>query len=546
MKSMDKLTKSFILILLFISIPHNKVHGVELLVKASLGDEYAKYCISSEFGVEESNMNSGLDKLGYSSIPVPENSDLDEVISYLLENGMEYVEVDEERYAYEESEYNSLYLKNALWAMAKIKIPYAWSLTNGNNNVLVAILDSGIDNKHPAVRDRLVSGFNCVTNTGDLDDDTGHGTHCAGTVVGISEDFMGAAPDCRVLPIKVLAKGKGFSSWIAKGIVYAVDSGAKVISMSLGSKKPSRIELDAIDYANSKGAIVIAAAGNNGSSDPEWPASYENVLSVAASDECDNRAEFSNYGPTVQVAAPGDKIYSTVVGGFGFKSGTSMATPYVSALGALIYSLVDDINPEAVRELICSNSDPIGDWVCYGRVNYARTIDNLCQKYLPEKVMTPFDVSLITGASSKNLLPEIISTSTENIDNCAEVKSVAVSNLGQKATIGVDFSLEDKRNAMNQLELQIYLVDPLEINYEVFLYDWYTKTYNRIKMFVPISSDSYRILKVALPRGDKYYSAEGKFKIQFSATDLMKKGFFSKIIPKSFQIKIDMIRIVQF
>lgn len=204
----------------------------------------------------------------------------------------------------------------------------------------------GIDGDRNGKVDDLV-GWNGVASTSDAGDDNGHGTHVSGTIAARSDNGVGVAGvnwKARILPLKFLdASGSGSTSAAVNLIYYAADSGAKVINASWGGAGYSQSLSDAIQYAGSKGAVFVAAAGNSGTDDdasPFYPASYPlaNIVSVAAVDSAGGLAGFSNYGKTsVDVAAPGVDILSTTLGGgYGWLSGTSMAAPHVSGVLSLL------------------------------------------------------------------------------------------------------------------------------------------------------------------------------------------------------------------
>ena len=184
-------------------------------------------------------------------------------------------------------------------ADADIDASGAWQVTQGNKNVVIAILDSGIDQSHEDLRTKVTRNIN-FTGSRTVDDEFGHGTHVAGTAGAQTNNRVGVAgtcPSCSLFNVKVLdATGSGPWSGVASGITWATDNGAKVINMSLGSYAPSQTLEAAVNYAVGKGVVVVAAAGNDGQNWGFYPAAYPNVISVAATDNRDARASFSNYG----------------------------------------------------------------------------------------------------------------------------------------------------------------------------------------------------------------------------------------------------------
>ncbi len=271
------------------------------------------------------------------------------------------------------------------WALEKANAPAAWSLSTGQGT-LIAVLDTGTDLDHPdlASKVRTDIDWDYIHDDAVAADDHGHGTHVSGIAAAATNNGVGVAGlgwEATILPLKVLdADGVGYEDDLAAGIRYAADNGADVINMSLGGPYACPfIVQEAVDYAYAKGVVVIAAAGNHGgSSGPNaemFPANCEHVLGVAATTSSDAHASYSNYGNHVSVAAPGSSIYSTLRGGgYGYNSGTSMATPYVAGLAALVRARYPSYTPDQVASAILDNADDLGTtgWDQYygcGRIN---------------------------------------------------------------------------------------------------------------------------------------------------------------------------------
>jgi thermitase len=223
------------------------------------------------------------------------------------------------------------------WGVSKIEAPQAWQITRGDQSIIVAVLDTGINRDNRDLADRVVAEVN-FTSSPTSDDLHGHGTHMAGTIAAI-------APECRLMNVKVADDaGKCEPSVVATGIIWAVDQGARVINLSLSILGSSDLER-AVDYAWSHGAVLVAAAGNKGTSEPSYPAYYDNCLAVAGTNEDNNLALLSSYGDWVDVAAPGFNIYSELPGAeYGYKTGTSAAGAHVSGVAALVFSVAEDTN----------------------------------------------------------------------------------------------------------------------------------------------------------------------------------------------------------
>lgn len=257
------------------------------------------------------------------------------------------------------------------WHLEQIDVESGWASADGRG-VVVAVIDTGVafsdgTGRFRRVRDlggdAFVPGYDFVDDDDEPFDEHGHGTHVAGTIAQTTNNgygVAGVAPRARIMPIRVLdASGRGNTADIAESIRWAADNGADVINMSLGGPMPSRIMLDAVRYAHRKGVTVVAAAGNSGWSRPSFPAAYDNVIAVSATQYDRTTTFYSNYGKYIDVAAPGGNtrvdqnddgrpdgvMQETLVNGdpgahdFLLYMGTSMASPHVAGVAALVHQL---------------------------------------------------------------------------------------------------------------------------------------------------------------------------------------------------------------
>lgn len=256
----------------------------------------------------------------------------------------------------------------------------AWEREDGGYGVTIAVLDTGIDRDHPEFAFRTLPGYDFVNEDSNPADDNGHGTLCAGVSAAAADNgigIAGVAYHATILPVKVLDKqSKGSYSNIAQGIRWAADQGADVISMSLAGSSSSSTLSSAIDYAYRKGVVVVAAAGNGGNTRRMYPAAYSQVVSVSAVDRRKRRPSFATYGSWVDVAAPGDTIYSTYPGGtFRTANGTSMASAFVAGQAALIRAYFGpELSGRDVARKIEQTSVRLGSWTRYGLVNVYRSL----------------------------------------------------------------------------------------------------------------------------------------------------------------------------
>lgn len=303
---------------------------------------------------------------------------------------------------------NDPYYSSA-WHLPKIGAPSAWDITPGSSGVVIAILDSGIDPTHPDLAPNLLPGYNFVSNNTSTADWNGHGTIVAGAAAAIGNNSVGVAGIAwqnKILPV-VIADSAGYAlfSTIASGITWAADNGAKVANLSYAAAGSSTVT-SAAQYALSKGMIVILAAGNCGCFDstPENP--Y--IVSVSATDPNDNLASFSSQGNFVDISAPGVSIYSTTSGGgYGGYSGTSVASPVVAGVAALMISANPSLSASDVATLLKANADDLGaaGWdpsFGYGRVNAYRAVAAAAAS-IPVPDTTPPTATITSPATGSTL-----------------------------------------------------------------------------------------------------------------------------------------------
>jgi serine protease len=379
-------------------------------VISSLLKEYDYSSVTSMFPNKINDNGLGLGRI----VTIKYNSDSDPYYVSSKLKGSPDIEWAEPKFVYElDYTVNDPDL-GSQWNLTKIKAALAWDVTKGDTNVVIGIVDTGVDWDHPDLAanmwrnwDETVDGKDDDGN-GYVDDIRGwdfagldgespendpmedvprHGTHVAGIASAVTDNGTGIASigfKCKLLPVKVSAGGETTVVYGNEGIVYAADNGAKIINCSWGGYGYSILGQEVIDYAISKGALVVAAAGNENSSLTHYPSSYKGVFSVASTNTTDSKSDFSNYGKDVDVSAPGSGIYSTWMdNSYLTISGTSMASPLAAGLAALVLSHFPGYTPMQVGEQVRVNSFNIDNLntgyenlLGYGRIDAQSTLTN--------------------------------------------------------------------------------------------------------------------------------------------------------------------------
>ena len=254
------------------------------------------------------------------------------------------------------------------WGVNHIEADVVHSYNKGTG-IRVCVVDTGIDYTHPDLNDNYVTGWDFVNGDAFPFDDNGHGTHVSGTIAAElnGEGVVGVAPEADLIVAKVLnSAGSGSYSNVIAGINWCASNSAKVISMSLGGSSGSDALKTAVDTAYGKDILVVAAAGNSGNKAGKndsvgYPAKYDSVIAVAATDANNKRASWSSTGPKVEISAPGVSIKSTLLGGgYTTMSGTSMATPHVSGVAALMWKDDGSLSSAQVRNILDSTALELG------------------------------------------------------------------------------------------------------------------------------------------------------------------------------------------
>lgn len=327
-------------------------------------------------------------KLGYAYVFDSESWSTERLLDYFEAQAIEYAEP---HYLYvtnaapnEDFQPNDELYRRYQWNLPVIETPAGWSFTKGSEGVLVAVVDTGATLSHPDLAGHLAEGYNVIDPGSPPEDDVGHGTHVAGVISALTDNGQGVAGMTwynKVMPVKVLdSTGMGSTYSVAEGIIWATDHGAKVINLSLGNYASAEFLHDAIRYAYDRDVALIAATGNDNTSQPGFPAAYPEVLSVSATNPYGEKASFSNYGDYVDVVAPGESIASTYIDNqYAALSGTSMASPHVAALAALVRSANPALKNTEVYDIIRQSTTDLGSagrdpYFGYGQIDVARAL----------------------------------------------------------------------------------------------------------------------------------------------------------------------------
>ena len=306
---------------------------------------------------------------------------------------IEYVEIDEKMYAHipiGTCQEIQILKQVTPWGIDRIGSRLVNAMGNTGKGIKIGILDTGIDYLHEDLSKNYKGGYNFIDNNTDARDYNSHGTHVAGIIAALDNDIgvVGVAPDAYIYSVRVLDyAATGTASDITAGLEWCLNNNIQIINMSLGACEDSISVRRAIDVLYDNGILLIAAAGNSGNGmgtgdSIDNPARYDNVTAVGATDINDNRASFSSTGPKLEISAPGKDIYSLLPGNkYASLSGTSMASPHVAGVAALVMSAYPEMTNTQVRirmqitaQNIAKNIFEAQSWFGYGLVDAVRAV----------------------------------------------------------------------------------------------------------------------------------------------------------------------------
>ena len=346
----------------------------------------------SEIGMTLSALGSNVEKKmqkGLSVVKVPDGENIESFIEEL--SSASGVELVQPNYVYhiETTVVNDpIILSNDQWHLVKTNVFDAWDITMGSPSVKVAVIDSGIDQDHEDLIGKVVAQTDIPGGDGIAEDGMGHGTHVSGIIAATANNAKGGAgvaPGVGLIVVNIFYQNID-GGWEANtsdsitAITYALGQGADVINMSFGGYGDDTLFRDAINSAVGAGAVCVAAAGNDNTNQAHYPSDYDSCISVISTAVDDTRSSFSNYGVEKDIAAPGSSILSTYFnGGYAYMSGTSMASPVVAGVVALMLSANPSLTVDEVKQILYSTAVDLGtagkdDYFANGRVDAAQAV----------------------------------------------------------------------------------------------------------------------------------------------------------------------------
>jgi thermitase len=299
------------------------------------------------------------------------------------------------------------------WSEVRTQANKAWDISQGSASTIVAVLDTGVDSTQPDLQGAFVPGWNTLANSSDTTDADGHGTMSAGVGLARSNNTTGVASycwRCSLMPVKVLDANAGSISSVSSGITWAADHGAKVITMSLGFTASSSTLQSAVTYAHNKGVVILAAAGNYGTSSPVYPAAYPEVLGVAGTDGNDALYSWSGFGSWVKIAAPGCNFTTGTSAWYGTFCGTSSASPAAAGIAGLVRSYAAAASNTQIEQALESSAVKVSN-VQYGRLDAYAAIQALGATTTPPadttaptaSISSPAGAATVSGSLSVNV-----------------------------------------------------------------------------------------------------------------------------------------------
>lgn len=455
---------------------------------------------------------------GIEAVKLPAGMSVEQGIKYY--KGLGTVEFAEPNYVRKVDFVPNDPLYKSEWHLPKVSAPAAWDISLGNPTVKIAVLDTGVNYNHEDLVGRVIKGHDWINNDDDPIDDHGHGTHVAGIVGANSNNSKGIASlafNIQVIAIKVATAGGGIPTDASiSGMANAVQLGARALNMSYGGPSGSAAEQAAVDSATAAGVLCLAAAGNETSSSPHYPAAHANCIAVAATDENDKRSSFSNYGADwVDVGAPGSGILSSVMtGGYEAWDGTSMATPVVASLAGLLFSIDPGLTVAEVRSVIESSTDPIGtaNTSKFGRINAFTAVQKVGKPitYLNYPTAVALYKEPTTGITQGKSIVGGVTDMRLKDGYSLNVGSLTIARVGEVASVELTTSFTGDATKFRSASLSLSLANRSDVTTTVYAWNYSTSSYVALKS--ASGSSTVKTTTMALPTSISSYVSGGKMK----------------------------------
>jgi subtilisin family serine protease len=403
------------------------------------------------------------------------------------------------------------------YGIRQVRAIQAWDTFTGSSSMVIAVLDSGFLVTHEDLASRVAPGqIDIGTNSSNVTDNVGHGTHVAGSAAAATNNGKGVASvafSARFLPIKLGDLPTADLS--AKAIVYASNNGARIVNMSYGGPS-SQVEADAVKLAWSRGLILFSSAGNSNFEGVNFPAGYPEVIAIGATDSNDQKALFSNFGKDVDLAGPGDRIDSTSKNGnssYELKSGTSMASPNVCSVAALVWSRNPTITNARLRDVLFQTADPVGSWVVRGRVNALKAVELVA----PFEPITSGVLSASIGVSGGLSEGSIVAGDTSSVvttdGNLFSVRSANFNKAGNIASVDTLLKIDTPRSAIKSLSASVTASGPSPATMFVFVYNYRRATWEQAGTSGLSTAEKAATVSISLVNLSDYINSAGHIRI---------------------------------
>jgi thermitase len=421
----------------------------------------------------------------------------------------------------------------------------AWDIFRGSPSSIIAVIDDGLRLTHEEFVGRLATGgfdFSSDDNDPSPEGSDTHGTHTSGIAAAATNNGVGVASvayNSRVLPIKIFPNS--FASNSARAIIHAADNGARVISMSYGSYNFSQVVQDAVNYAWGRNVVLFGASGNDDLNRNTFPSDNANVITVGSTTRTDSKSDFSNWGPWVEIAAPGTDIRSTISSSnssYGDLSGTSMACPFAASVAGLMVARNPSLTNAKIRDILFSTADPVGSWVTKGRVNAEKAIIAAAPFVAFNSTPVTADIGVNGGIAEGTLLSAFGSSSqaassVASVDTATyNVLSKTFKNTGNIASVDALVRVTAPRTLIRTIGVEVTASAPSPVSSIVFLYNFKTAAWEQAGSMGMSPTEKTSMVNLAVTNIGNYMNSSGHFRVYLRAVQpaRIKGGDFTLVV----------------